>query len=183
MDKDTLRKKLKTKRLKLSNSFVTKASARISSALLVDFALPRDVMVYLDVKNEVKTAAIIEILLSRGHRLYVPCVCGKKLVPVEYRRGCSCSPGPFGIPEPVKKKEVKIIKKISAVLVPGVGFDKNGNRLGFGGGYFDRFLSRLKPSTLKIAPAYEVQVVKKIPSKKHDVKMDYIITEKRIYKI
>jgi 5-formyltetrahydrofolate cyclo-ligase len=62
--------------------------------------------------------------------------------------------------------------------VPGVVFDEYGNRIGYGGGYFDKLLSNVE--AIKIGLSYEFQVLKHIPHEEHDVKMDYILTEKKI---
>jgi len=73
------------------------------------------------------------------------------------------------------------IEEIDLVIVPGVVFDKNLNRIGFGKGYYDKILNRLKPSAKKVALAHDFQVLEDIPAEEHDVKMDMIITEKNIY--
>ena len=84
----------------------------------------------------------------------------------------------YGIPEPISKKVV--IPEI--LLIPLLAFDDDLNRLGYGGGYYDRYLGKLKKKNiLKIGIAYSFQNLKKIPINKHDVKLDFIITEKKIY--
>lgn len=88
--------------------------------------------------------------------------------------------GRFGILEPKNKIRLKSFSKIAAVIVPGIAFDKKGNRLGFGKGYFDKFLKKIKSDALKIGLAFSFQVLKKIPTTKNDIKMDFIITEKEI---
>ena len=82
----------------------------------------------------------------------------------------------FGIPEPVSKK-----KKIPDILlVPLVAYDKNSNRIGYGGGFYDRYIERIKKikKVITIGLAYSFQKVKKVPIDKHDVKLDFIINEK-----
>ena len=84
----------------------------------------------------------------------------------------------YGIPEPISKKVV--IPEI--LLIPLLAFDDDLNRLGYGGGYYDRYLGKFKKKNiLKIGIAYSFQNLKKIPTNKHDVKLDFIITEKKIY--
>ena len=82
----------------------------------------------------------------------------------------------FGIPEPFSK----IVKYPDVLLVPLVAFDKNLNRIGYGGGFYDRYIRRIskKNKIFKIGLAYSFQQVKKIPINKYDIKLDYIITEK-----
>ena len=87
----------------------------------------------------------------------------------------------FGIYEPVSGKRLKSFSSVAAVIVPGIAFDMKGNRLGFGGGYFDKFLKKLPARCVKVALAFSLQIVKSVPSEPHDVKMDYIITEKGVF--
>ena len=82
----------------------------------------------------------------------------------------------YGIPEPANNK----IKIPSILLVPLVAFDKNFNRVGYGGGYYDRYIKRIrnKKKIITIGLAYSFQEVKKIPINEYDIKLDYVITEK-----
>jgi 5-formyltetrahydrofolate cyclo-ligase len=86
----------------------------------------------------------------------------------------------YGIPEPMSKKVVYP----SILLIPLVAFDKDLNRLGYGGGYYDRYISKIlkKNFLLTIGLGYSFQKVNKLPTNKHDIKLNYIITEKNIYK-
>ena len=82
----------------------------------------------------------------------------------------------YGIPEPISNQ----IKYPDILLVPLVAFDKNLNRIGYGGGFYDRYLKKIKKikKVIIIGLAYSFQKVKKIPINKHDIKMDFVITEK-----
>ena len=86
----------------------------------------------------------------------------------------------YGIPEPISEKKISP----NILLIPLVGFDDQLNRLGYGGGYYDRYLSkvRIKDKLLKIGVGFSFQKVKKIPVNNHDKKLDCIITEKKIIK-
>ena len=85
----------------------------------------------------------------------------------------------YGIPEP----KSKMIVTPSILLIPMVAFDKKLNRLGYGGGYYDRFLKKYeKKNIIKIGLAISCQEVKKVPSNSFDKRMDYILTEKKLYK-
>ena len=84
----------------------------------------------------------------------------------------------FGILEPTEDNELIDINKIELILVPGLAFDKNGNRMGHGNGYYDRFLSSCSTSTIFIGIAYSFQVFNTIPFDKYDVKIHKLITEK-----
>lgn len=85
----------------------------------------------------------------------------------------------YGILQP-RKEFLRIVdfREIELAIVPGIAFDEEGNRIGYGKGYYDRLLSRL--DAVKIALAYDFQIMNQIPNEKHDVKMDVIVTDKRI---
>ena len=83
----------------------------------------------------------------------------------------------YGIPEPISQK----IRHPNILLIPLIAFDKDLNRVGYGGGFYDRYISRIRKNKriLKIGIAYSFQKVKKIVTNKYDIKLDYIITEKQ----
>lgn len=85
--------------------------------------------------------------------------------------------GRFHIMEPMG--EVPLRETEPFVLVPGLGFDKKGNRMGYGKGFYDRYFARF-PSCRKIGAAFETQLMEKIPSQSHDIVMDFVVTEKGI---
>ncbi len=83
----------------------------------------------------------------------------------------------YGIPEPISNK----VKYPDILLVPLVAYDKNFNRIGYGGGFYDRYIKKIKKNKkiITIGLAYSFQKVKKIPINKYDIKLDFIVTEKR----
>ncbi|MFQ5811109.1 MAG: 5-formyltetrahydrofolate cyclo-ligase, partial [Armatimonadota bacterium] len=93
-------------------------------------------------------------------------------------------PGPRGIPEPMPERcEPADIAEIDFVVAPGVAFDERGVRLGQGGGYYDRFLARLRrrPDHPPVAgAAFELQIVRRVPAEPHDARVDMIVTEERV---
>src|SRR3989338_3616519 len=90
-------------------------------------------------------------------------------------------PKTFGILEPKESYQREFNPdKLDIVIVPGIAFDKNGHRIGYGYGYYDRFLKTIRKETLKIGLAYDFQLIEKIPEERHDVPVDIILTEKEI---
>jgi 5-formyltetrahydrofolate cyclo-ligase len=89
-------------------------------------------------------------------------------------------PGVFGILEP-RKESARIFnpEEIDLVIVPGVAFDEHRNRIGFGAGFYDRFLESVRPSCAKIGIAFEFQIYDEVPVEEHDIPLDLVITEKR----
>jgi 5-formyltetrahydrofolate cyclo-ligase len=84
----------------------------------------------------------------------------------------------FGILEPSKTVD---IRSFDVIVVPGVVFDKKCNRLGFGKGFYDRFLKSVN-TRLKIGLSYDLQIVDELPSEVHDIPMDFVLTETKIYR-
>jgi len=140
----------------------------------------RNVMLYKSVQSEVITGPFFTLFHKNKSKVYVPCVCGDNITPMLLDKNAVCKKAAFGIPEPIKKIELKSLESLDLVIVPGIAFDRKGNRIGFGKGFFDKFLNKLPKKTLKVAIAFSSQIVNKTHAKKHDVKMDYIVTEKEV---
>ena len=182
-DKRNLRKKIIEQRLSLLQKEVEQKSDTIMSTLFSTdyYKKAKVVMFYVDMRNEVMTKKAIIKALSEGKRVVVPRVKkGYGLLAMEIKSLDELKPGTFGVLEPPEMEEV-ILEEIDLVVVPGVVFDKKGYRIGYGGGYYDRFLPKLRKDAKKIAVAFEMQMVDFIPAESHDIKMDAIITEKRLY--
>lgn len=183
--KDTIRKQVLQSRNKLSPSKVYDLSNEIFISLKETsfFCNSTHIMVYLDFNHEVKTDFIINHCLFNNKIIYVPIcipetheICISRLTSLD-----ELQTGHYGIREP-KACYLRLsdISLIDLVLVPGVAFDNIGNRIGFGAGYYDRFIERLKPEAVTAALAYSFQVVDFVPSEEYDIPMDYIVTEKGI---
>lgn len=149
------------------------------------------VMWYISCRSEVETRHALQQELATAKRLVIP-YCTKdeqghnKLGLWLLEDFAELVPGTWGIPEPPRHRWGEPAKEISpeqldCVMVPGVGFDRQGRRLGNGGGYYDRLLSRVRSDTVLTAVCYESQLFEEIVMEPHDVAMDYVITEKTIY--
>lgn len=190
--KGEIRKRILGLRNAMTEAEVEEKSREVLKAVLgIDsFDVFGTVMCYMDFNNEVKTGEIINLFLSKGKRVAIPAVekYGKtaKSRIVAYQINSleeEMQKGAYGILEPVKDiSRVVDPKEFELVLVPGVAFDRNGNRIGFGAGYYDKFLCKTRKDCVKAGLAYEYQVLDSIPAEKHDILMDYIITEKGIVK-
>lgn len=136
----------------------------------------KSVLLYYPHKNEINTLPLINAFLKQGKTVLLPKVEGLNIIPVIFKDLSQLKEGYAGIKEP----EGKAIspEEIDIVIVPGVAFDKKGHRLGYGKGYYDRFLS--KTNALKIGLAYDFQIVENLPAEEHDVPLDLIITPTQI---
>jgi len=157
--------------------------ARIAEHLLHAFPQLARMIVgfYWPMKGEFDPRVAILRLREQGARAALPVVV-RKAAPLEFREwwpGIETTPGVFDLPVPQGSPVVVP----GACLIPPVGFDDRGYRLGYGGGYFDRTLAALSPQPLKIAVAREMNRIETIRPQPYDIPMDFIVTEAGIYRV
>ena len=135
---------------------------------------------YYPVNFEADTFQLMRMFKQKGYKLSLPVINSKyDMNFYNWNLNDPLYVNKYGIPEP--KSKIKVIPSI--LLIPMVAYDKRLNRLGYGGGYYDRFLEKYeKKNILKIGLAITCQEVKKLPTNNFDKKMDYILTEKKLYK-
>ncbi|MFH1391925.1 MAG: 5-formyltetrahydrofolate cyclo-ligase [Candidatus Diapherotrites archaeon] len=185
MDKHFLRELIKRKRRKLLDSEAREKSQKIFENLfsLEEIKSTQNIAVYISVNNEVETKPIIEKLWKLGKNVFVPVMKEEKDEHLHFAKIDSfqnLSENNKGILEP--KEELFISpNEIELFIVPGLAFDKEGNRVGWGKGFYDRFFNFNKISAKKIGLAFEFQIVEKISHKAHDVRMDLIVTENEVF--
>ncbi len=143
---------------------------------------------YYPIKSEVDTLDILKYCLSNGWSVYLPkiTVNDKSKNPknemnyVKFKSFDNLISGPYNIKEP---KSNRSTKRLHIIFVPGLAFDRKGNRIGYGKGYFDRYLKKARQyskNILFVGLCFDFQIVNPIKTHEHDVKMDYIITENEI---
>lgn len=138
------------------------------------------VFIYVSMKNEVGTDEIIDRAINDGKTVAVPISKeNRNMYFVPYLGIENMVKTKFGVFEPVSEIENEILPdEDSIMIVPGVAFDEEGNRMGYGGGYYDTYIEKYHVENT-VALAFDVQLQKTIPNEKHDKKMKYIITEKK----
>ena len=179
LNKEELREKIRRKRASLPTYEVLERSNRIVARLknLGVFREAGIVACYISFDNEVYTHGLLKEFMEKKDML-VPVVKDKEILLSHLKNWRELSSGAYGILEPGKEfLRLRDFDEVEVVITPGIVFDERGNRIGYGGGYYDRLLSSMDAT--KIALAYEFQVLKKIPAEKHDVRMDIIVTEER----
>jgi len=153
-------------------------SERIKEKLLKTsfFKKAKKVMFYIALSGEVNTQDMIEEARKLGKTIAVP-ICKKDrmtLRPCVLDSNTKLEKGPYGVSEPSIKRFLHL-EDLDLVIVPGVAFDKKGNRLGRGKGFYDRFLNRLPKDTASLGLAFDFQILPSLPATKHDVTVDRII--------
>jgi 5-formyltetrahydrofolate cyclo-ligase len=186
MKKDDIRKKILSLRDSLTEEEMESKSGLIQKRLfnLPEFKKARTVLFYVSTRNEVKTEKMIKSTLKQGKGVVIPIsdVKGRKLILSELKDfDNELEIGTFNILEP-KKEFFRPVspEEIDFIIVPGIAFDKDGDRIGYGMGFYDKFLSSLKKRIPTVGLAYEFQIVDDIPVHDKDVTVNKVITEKRI---
>ena len=153
---------------------------------LPEFVSSHTVLFYASFRSEAETSEMIKESIGSGKRVLLPKVDreNKMLRLHEIKDISELSSGYMGIPEPsLTNERMMSPEDVDLVIIPGVAYDYAGNRLGYGAGYYDRLLSETKKKLLVVAPAFEEQIADMIPEEEHDVKVDIIVTDKRILRI
>jgi len=187
-----LRRQLRAERRTLSPARQRLHARRLARVLgkQLFFLRARRIAAYECADGELDPAILLGLAQARHKRCYLPVLRPhprKKLWFVRYRPGDRLMPNVYGIPEPrLRNRHIRLAWALDLLLMPLVGFDTNCNRLGMGGGYYDRTLAYLlqrkhwrRPRLIGIA--HECQRVEQLDSKPWDVPLDMVVTEKRVY--
>jgi 5-formyltetrahydrofolate cyclo-ligase len=184
--KASLRKKILGKRDAIPPE-VQRAKNRLIGERLLSLDEIRNalvVFIFASFRSEVDTSVIITHLLAEGKKVVLPVVDKEHhgLLLYEIRGLDELAPGCMEIPEPSVRtgERLTAVNDVDAVVIPGAGFDAAGNRIGYGGGYYDILLSGLERHIPIIAPAFEEQIADSLPSEPHDIRVDTIVTDRRI---
>jgi 5-formyltetrahydrofolate cyclo-ligase len=154
---------------------------------LPQYAAATTIMLYVDMRNEVRTQPFLPTAIVAGKCVVVPYCVGNDLDLFNLHDMDELAIGTYGILEP--RIEIRAapgrrtdVQRIDLVMVPGVAFDRRGGRLGHGKGFYDRILRRLRSEAPVVAVAFECQVFDEVPMLEHDVFVDMIVTEKTVYR-
>ncbi|MCL4386464.1 MAG: 5-formyltetrahydrofolate cyclo-ligase [Actinobacteria bacterium] len=186
LEKKIIRKKIQEARNQLSLKEHELKSRIITKKLLKtgEYKSSQTIFIYYPFRSEIDTKGIIKDALKKGKKIIMPKIAGSQLK-VFYVSNLKndLKTGSFGIMEPdvLKCGEAKF-DEIDLAIVPGLCFDLNFNRIGYGGGYYDKISEMLRKDVKKIALAFDLQMVKNVPCCPYDKKINIIITESQIYK-
>ena len=181
IDKNKIRKTMLSLRKNVSKNDL-RDNSEIIFERFIDIGFKFDnVMCYLNFGKEIDTTPFISYFKNNGNNVSIPVCNGLDMYAAKFNDLDSFKISKLGVMEP--ENPIIIDKStIQICIIPGVAFDIYGNRVGYGKGYYDRFLSG--ENIIKVAICHDFQIIdKEILSDKNDIKMDYIITEKRTIKI
>ncbi len=182
-EKRALRRRILSRRDALDADTLERRSAAIRQSLgkIEAYRNARTVHLFVPFGSELDTRPILEDLWARKVRAVLPRVAAhRQLDHLAVTGWDDLEPGAYSIPEPVAPCQAVDPEGVDLILVPGVAFDRQGGRLGYGGGYYDRFLEACPAP--RVALAFDLQMVEEVPREDHDLGVHEIITEKKNYR-
>ncbi len=177
-EKQLLRKQVLSIRKALTPEQIVEKSERIITNVLAiaEYQNTTCIYAYIPAKGEVDVTSLIEAAWRDGKKVAVPKVVEKDLIFYYINNYDDLESGYFGINEPKAGLEVASCED-ALLIIPGVAFDKDGHRIGYGGGFYDRYLEK-HTGHFVMAPAYDFQVVDKIAVEEHDIGVDMVVSER-----
>lgn len=175
MDKISLRNHIRQMKRQMTDAQIEEKSAHLKDLFTQteQYKSAKTIYGYLPYNQEVRTVPILEQALLDGKKVAVPKVYGDEMRFIYLEDLSAVSTGYAGIPEPVSDFPVAE-DDTALVLMPGLAFDKEGHRIGYGGGFYDKFLER-EPNHTKIALCYDFQLLPSLDVQEHDIPVDLVI--------
>ena len=173
MDKKELRKKYTKVRAEVEDKDLKDKLIRKNLRELDLYKKAKSVFVFISYRSEVDTKGIIEDILADGKKLLVPLVKGSQMIAVEVKGIDDLESNKMGILEPKSGEEVT---DVDLTITPGLAFDKAGYRLGYGGGYYDKFFAKV--DTIRMGIGYYDQFVESLVHEDYDKPLEYLLTDR-----
>lgn len=179
--KATVRRTVLARRSAIDGAARAAAASTVAQAVgaLPELAGPQAVLGFASFGTELPTDETMAAVLASGKRLLLPFVDGARLRAAEVRSVDDLAPGYRGIREPVVRTPVDL-GEAGVILVPGVAFDENGARIGYGGGFYDSFLAEVGSAVPRVGLCFDLQVVPLVPAGPGDERVHIVVTERRV---
>jgi len=185
-DKEKLRKEILTKRKNIDIVEKEKMDKKILDEFYENkyYREAKNIFIYISYDSEINTKGIINEALKDNKKIYVPRTEFKSrfMDAVEITSLDNLIESEYGILEPSIEEPHIEPNELDLIVVPGVAFDRNGGRMGYGAGFYDRYFKRISKDRIKkiakLALAYDFQILEKVPMNEQDVPVNYIITER-----
>lgn len=182
MDKRVLREQVLSKRESLSRESKIQYDKEILNELIKSdiYKSAKKIFTYISFGSEVDTIEFIKYALNDSKEVYVPKTNKsiKEMIAVSIHNFNNMTVDKWGILEPSIVDKNQIGEDFDLIIMPGVAFDRSCNRIGYGGGYYDKYISKHRGNAKLVALAYDVQIVDNIESEEHDIKPDKVVTNK-----
>jgi 5-formyltetrahydrofolate cyclo-ligase len=177
-EKAALRERMRRARASIPEAERARLSRLVEGHLLElpELGAARTVLLFYSFGTEVATGGIAAGLLASGKRLLLPFLTGGIMEAAELRPGDALEPTGYGPSEPARRVAIEP-GQVDAVVAPGLAFDRLGNRLGYGGGHYDRYLARTGRRTYRAGIGFSLQLVDRIPTEPGDQRVDVVVTE------
>ena len=181
-EKRLIRKQIFAARKQCSDAQVEEWSHQITDQVLKlsEFVKAKHILAYADYNHEVITRYMIEQAWKDGKEVAVPKVFGKDMIFYKLTDFSQLESGYFGIPEPREDGET-VSWEDAMMIMPGVAFDEKCDRVGYGGGFYDRFLEK-HPGICRVAVGFSFQILPEVPTEPTDIRPQVIVTEENIYR-
>ena len=175
MDKKELRKKIREQKRAMSEAQIVSASERLGELFLAcdQYQNAKTIYGYLPYNQEVRTVPMLEQAMKDGKRVAVPKCYGEEMRFIYMDDLSKVEKGYANIPEPIADEPVAD-DQTALVLMPGMAFTKDGKRMGYGGGFYDKFLAA-EPNHPTVALCYEFQMVEDLPTEDYDIPVDCVL--------
>ena len=175
MDKAALRREIREKKRAMTEEEIRSRSARLGELFVQSqsYRNAKTIYGYLPYNQEVRTIPILEQALRDGKKVAVPKVYGDTMKFIYLEDLSQVGKGYAGIPEPIADEPVAEDPS-ALVLMPGLAFTKNGDRMSYGGGFYDRFLAE-EPNHPTLALCYDFQMVENLPTEEYDIPVDLVL--------
>ena len=175
MDKKELRRQIRDQKRAMTLEEIQSASQKLKELFLAteQYRGAKTIYGYLPYNQEVRTVPMLQQALADGKRVAVPKIYGDEMRFIYLTDLAQVAKGYAGIPEPVADDPVAD-DPTALVLMPGLAFDKEGHRIGYGGGYYDKFLAE-EPAHPTVALCYDFQIVKELPTEEFDIPVDLVL--------
>jgi 5-formyltetrahydrofolate cyclo-ligase len=178
-EKATLRARMRAVRGAIPPEERALLADRIEARLgdLPEVRRARTVLLFYSFGSEVPTSGIARRLLDRGQRVLLPFLEASTMEAAELRADRPPVVTTYGPKEPPERVPVDP-SEVDVVLTPGLGFDRDGYRIGYGGGHYDGYLSRLGPHATRIGIGFDAQVLEAVPHGERDERLDFVVTDR-----
>ena len=175
MDKKTLRQQIRKLKQTMTPAQIADKSRRLQELFLQteEYRSAKTLYMYLPYNQEVRTVPILEQAVADGKTVAVPKVYGDTMQFIQITSMDQTAPGYSGIPEPIADGPIAS-DPTALVLMPGLAFDKEGRRIGYGGGYYDKFLAA-EPDHPTVALCYDFQILDSLPLDNFDIPVDRVL--------